>query len=101
MNLALRFQTCYYNQMQVVQKLQMRLACFSISSLFAALLPCPAGYVLNPITQTCLRHVGAGRNWTESKASCEAQGETLAVFTTQASLAWIRDYVKQRAPSGK
>ena len=45
--------------------------------------------------------VPSGYNWDDAKARCEAQGEKLAVFNTEESVEWIRDYVKNLAPSSK
>ena len=56
--------------------------------------------MLNPETSTCIRLAPSGYSWDDAKANCEAKGEKLAVFTTEESLAWIRDYVRNRAPAG-
>ena len=56
---------------------------------------------MNPVTSSCIRLADSGHNWDDAKTRCEAQGEKLAVFTTQESVDWIRDYVKNRAPSSK
>ena len=61
---------------------------------------CPENYVLNPVASTCIRLALSGYSWHGAKANCEAQGEKLAVFTTEESVEWISNYVKNRAPSG-
>ena len=63
-------------------------------------LNCPSGYVLNPVAATCIRLETSKYYWEDAKARCEAQGENLAVFTTKESLAWIRDFIRNKAPAG-
>ena len=63
-------------------------------------LKCASGYDMNPVTSTCIRLETSKYNWEDAKAGCEAQGDYLAVFTTTGSLAWIRDYIENKAPAG-
>ena len=56
--------------------------------------------MLNPVTSSCIRPETSYYDWEGAKASCEAQGENLAVFTTEESLAWIRDFIRNQAPAG-
>ena len=63
-------------------------------------LNCSPAYVMNPVTSTCIRLEASHYTWEGAKARCEEQGEKLAVFTTEESLAWIRDYIKNKAPAG-
>ena len=63
-------------------------------------LKCSTGYVMNPVTLTCIGLEDSDYDWEPAKARCEEQGAKLAVFTTKESLAWIRDYIKNKAPAG-
>ena len=57
---------------------------------------CGSGYILNPVSSTCLRLVEHGWNWSAAKSNCEARGETLAVFTSEESVKWIREFIRSQ-----
>ena len=63
---------------------------------------CPDGYILNPMTSTCLHVVKKRLNWKAAQAACRKLGENLAVFPTEESLGWLDSFrLSGKAPRGK
>lgn len=78
------------------------ISCTAIIFLFCSVLACSGDYVLNPISNTCIRLVQKYLTYAEAKADCEAAGEYLAVFPTVDSVQWLLKFMNDpKTPSGR
>lgn len=62
--------------------------------LSAKITTCGLNYILNPVSNTCLRVVAKDMNWDDAKVNCESAGENLAVFERLDSVQWVISFLR-------